>query len=249
MWQGKSVSVVLPTCSERDTIRRVINEVFSTGYVDEIVVVNNNAQEGTDQEVLKTKARLVYEKKQGFGYTVQRGLREAKNEYIILSEPDGTFAGQDIIKLLAYSDNFDVVFGTRTTREFIWAGANMGWFLRWGNYIVAKMLELLFNTPSLTDMGCTMRLIKKDALNKIQDRFTVGGSHFNPEFMILVFINKIKAVEIPINYKERAGESTITGNLIKAFFVGLRMIALTISYWFRYKIFRRSLSTNDKSAI
>ena len=28
---------------------------------------------------------------------------------------------------------------------FIWHGANMGLFLRWGNWAVAKMMEFLFN--------------------------------------------------------------------------------------------------------
>ena len=33
----------------------------------------------------------------------------------------------------AYTDEFDMVLGTRTTRELIWSQANMGWFLRVGN--------------------------------------------------------------------------------------------------------------------
>jgi hypothetical protein len=33
-----------------------------------------------------------------------------------------------------------VVFGSRTSRESIWAGATMGRFLRWGNWPVAPQL-------------------------------------------------------------------------------------------------------------
>ena len=54
------------------------------------------------------------------------------------------------------------MFGTRTTRELIWGGANMGWFLKWGNWAVAKMVEVLFNTSHLSDVGCTYRLIDRD---------------------------------------------------------------------------------------
>ena len=35
------------------------------------------------------------------------------------------------------------MFGTRTTREMIWGGANMGLFLKWGNWAVAKLVEAL----------------------------------------------------------------------------------------------------------
>ena len=66
------------------------------------------------------------------------------------------------MKLLVYSDECDVVFGTRTTRELIWHGANMAWFLRWGNWAVAKMIEVLFNTSHLSDVGCTYRLLRRD---------------------------------------------------------------------------------------
>ena len=41
------VSVVLMTYAERDSIRSVIEGFFDTGVVDEVLVVNNNAQDGT----------------------------------------------------------------------------------------------------------------------------------------------------------------------------------------------------------
>ena len=42
-----------------------------------------------------------------------------------------------------------MVCGTRTTRELIWEQANMGWFLRVGNWAVAKMVQVLYGGPSL----------------------------------------------------------------------------------------------------
>ena len=47
MWNGKRVSVVLMTYAERDSIREVIEGFFATGLVDEVLVVDNNAQPGT----------------------------------------------------------------------------------------------------------------------------------------------------------------------------------------------------------
>ena len=64
-----------------------------------------------------------------------------------------------MLKLLAYADDFDMVCGTRTTRELIWEQANMGWFLRIGNLAVAKLMQVLYDGPSLSDCGCTLRLI------------------------------------------------------------------------------------------
>ena len=236
MWKGKKVSVIFPTYNEKESIYDSINDFFANGYVDEIVVVNNNAAKGTSEEVRKTKAREVFEKKQGYGHAIIKGLKEAKGDLLIISEPDSTFVGDDVIKLLAYSDDFDAVFSTRTTKNMIWEGANMGIFLKWGNWAIAKLIEVMFNTTTLTDVGGSMRLLSRKSLSKIRKYFTVGDSHFGPEVMLLIIIKKIKFVEIPVNYRKRVGKSSVTGSKFKAFALGLQMISLVLHYrlksWF-----------------
>ena len=106
MWDTRTVSVVLMTYAEKDSIRRVILEFFATGVVDQVVVINNNAEPGTEREVMSTPALQVKEPKQGYGHASRRGLLEANGDLVVLAEPDGTFDAGDIHKLLANrSDN------------------------------------------------------------------------------------------------------------------------------------------------
>jgi glycosyltransferase involved in cell wall biosynthesis len=228
MYNGESISVIFPTFNEKESIKNAIDEFFATNLVDEIIVVNNNAAEGTSSEVAKTNAREIHEPRQGYGYALQKGMSEATGDIIILSEPDGTFSGHDIRKLLAYSEDVDVVFGTRTSTTFIWQGANMGLFLKWGNYFVGKMTEFLFNTTILTDVGCTMRLLRRNAYELVCKDFAVGSSHFGPHLMLLLITRGVKFVEIPVNYRQRIGESMVTGNFWKSFKLGIVMIAMVI---------------------
>ena len=65
-------------------------------------------------------------------------------------EADGTYTPDDVHKLLAYSDDFDVVCGTRTASLLIRAGAEMSFFTRYPNVLYAKAIEVLFNTANLT---------------------------------------------------------------------------------------------------
>ncbi len=224
------MSVIFPTYNEKDSIRAAIEEFQYNGIADEIIVVNNNAAAGTSEEVAKTSAREVFEPRQGYGAAIRRGFAEAEGDYIIVSEPDGTFRGKDIVKLLSYADDFDVVYGSRTVKELIWEGANMGIFLKWGNYSVAKMMEFLFNTTSLTDVGCTMRCINRKALKHIEPYFTVNGSFFGPEMMLLSILMKLRVIQIPVNYSKRVGTSSVTGNKWVAFRLGMRMIFLILEY-------------------
>jgi glycosyltransferase involved in cell wall biosynthesis len=230
MWNGKTVSVILMTYAERDSIRATIDGFYATGVVDEVLVVNNNAQDGTSEEVARTPAREVLEDRQGYGWASRRGLQEAQGDLLILAEPDGTFLPADIVKLLAYSDDCDAVFGTRTTRELIWSGANMGAFLKWGNWAVAKLVEALFNTSHLSDVGCTYKLISRPLAERLAPQFTVGGSHFGPELMLRVITSGARFVEVPVNYLPRVGKSAVTGDRLKAFVLGVRMMEFILAY-------------------
>jgi glycosyltransferase involved in cell wall biosynthesis len=230
MYGSKTVSVVLPAYNEAPYIRQAIEDFFSLGVVDEVVVVDNNSKDETAGEAGRTRATLIRESRQGYGYALRRGLRDATGDLVIMAEPDGTFMARDILKLLAYSDDFEMVCGTRTTRELIWTQANMRWFLRIGNLLVAKFLQLLYGGPSLSDCGCTMRLTHREALARIQDDMTVGGSHFLPEMVILGLKKKLRVIEVPVNYRRRVGESKITGTLAGTLRTGFRMIGIILKH-------------------
>jgi len=102
--------------------------------------------------------------------------------------------------------------------------------IAWILVVLLLGVLMLFRGPSLTDMGCGLRLIKREALQRIQPYFSVAGSHFAPEMTVLVLLAGIKMVEIPVNYCERTGISKITGVMWRAILVGLQMIGLILRY-------------------
>ena len=229
-WKSKKISLILPTYNELDSIKKVINKFSGLKIFFEIIVINNNASIGTSDEIAQTDAVEIHEKKQGYGSAILRGFYESKGDLIVVCEPDDTFVEEDIYKLLAYSDSFDVVYGSRTMNDMIWDGANMGWFLRFGNWSVAKLLQILFNTCSLTDVGCTYRLVKRSSMLKILKKSKVLSNFFGPEMMLISILLNLKIIQIPINYRERVGMSSVTGSFKKAFILGLQMILLILKF-------------------
>jgi glycosyltransferase involved in cell wall biosynthesis len=232
---GHRVSVVFPAFNEEAGIAQAVADFGAIEAVDEVLVIDNNSRDATASRAAAAGARVVTESRQGYGNALRRGLAEAQGEYVVLAEPDGTFMGKDVLKLLAYADDFDLVLGTRTTRELIWHGANMGWQLRWGNWLVAKLLQVIFGGPSLSDCGCTLRLIRRGAAQRMLPRFTVGGSHFLPEMVCLALLARLRVVEVPVNYRTRVGESKITGSMKTTVRVGTYMVRLIL----RYRLFGR----------
>ena len=245
MWNGKSLSVVLPTYNEKDSIAEVVNQFAALGLVDEIIVVNNNAAEGTSDEVAKTVAREVIETRQGYGAAIKRGLREANTDLIAICEPDGTFKPADLHKLLAFQPECDYVIGSRTVSNFIWEGANMGWFLQWGNWAVAKMVEVLYNTSYLSDVGCTFRVMSREQADMILDKSRLDGSAYGLEMLLLAVIMRSKLVQVPVNYQQRVGVSSVTGDFGKTLKLGFEMIGLVFRMWVTRRRIRRGYQPGE----
>ncbi len=223
-WRHKSLSVVLPTYNEKDSIAECIRGFERILEVDQVIVVNNNAAAGTSQEVATTGAREVFEPAQGYGAAIRRGLREADTDLVAVCEPDGTFEPEDLRKLLAFMPECEFVIGSRTVATFIWDGANMGWFLRWGNWAVAKLVEVLFNTSSLSDVGCTFRVMTREHAERVVAESHVDGSAEGLEMLLLSALWRAPMVQVPVNYRPRVGVSSVTGDLSTAVALGITML-------------------------
>lgn len=228
MWEGKSLAVVLPTYNEKDSIADIIRRFEALGFVDEVLVVNNNASSGTSEEVASTGAREVVETAQGYGAAIRRGLREVDADLVCICEPDGTFNPEDLRKLLPFTVECELVVGSRTVSSFIWEGANMGLFLQWGNWAVAKLIEVLYNTGYLSDVGCTFRVLSRRCIEDISPEFTMTGSSFGLEMLLVALLRRIKVVQLPVNYHPRVGHSSVTGDLGKTITLGLQMIGMVL---------------------
>jgi glycosyltransferase involved in cell wall biosynthesis len=220
---------LLPTYREKDSIKEIILKFEALGICDEIIVVNNNAEFGTSEELVGTSAIEYLEKIQGYGAAIKRGIKESNGDFVVICEPDSTFEPSDLLKLLPFTDRCNSVYGSRTIDNYIWTGANMGLFLKWGNWFVAKMLEVLFNTAYLSDVGCTFRIIRKESLNKLNFSKFANDGRFGMELLLASVMIKDSVVQVPVNYLPRIGISGYTGNHLGAAKLGLRMISLILN--------------------
>lgn len=229
MWNGQRLAVVLPTYNEHLSIAECIRDFEALGIVDEIVVVNNNAHPDTSSAVEPTSAREVHEVVQGYGAAIRRGLDETRGaDLVCVCEPDGTFVAADLLKLLPFTTDADLVLGSRTVQTFIFSGANMGRFLRYGNWAVAKLAEVVYDTVSLSDVGCTFRVLRRSAVDHLTPYFRGTGSSFGLEMVLVAARHRLPMVQIPVHYRERVGESSVTGSPLKALQLGLQMITMCV---------------------
>lgn len=244
MWNDKSVTLVLPTYRERDSIRRVLEDFLRTGLIDEIIVVDNNAEEGTDEELRRIefdRLTILHEERQGYGFALRKGLLAATGDLIVSIEPDGTYVGRDMRRFLVFSDDFPVVLGSRTihkTRNKDW-----GFWRREANILCGMMIHVLFQTNTITDIGCTYKLLHRDVLPRLAPSWVHGSSLFATDVLLSVVSRDIPFIEIPVTFRERSGDSAVLGNraaLARLALLGLGQILEAWIVWLRRRLFQRS---------
>lgn len=200
MWGKKTVAVIIPSREENRTIFDVIQDFDSTGYVDEILVVSDNPNPIIEEQIKNTRAKFIKQKISGFGAAVKTGFSSTNADLLILTEANRTYKGKDILKLLSYSDDFDVVFGTRTHLPLIQKGSGMNLTRRIVDGFLGRLVSVLFLSSTLSDIGCPVRLTNKKGWKKVSEECKSNDELFLAQWLIAAAKNKVRFIEIPVNF-------------------------------------------------
>jgi dTDP-glucose pyrophosphorylase len=211
-----SISVIVPTLNEAHSIAYVIRDFIDIPQVAEVLVMDNRSADGTAQIARQAGARVISRPLAGYGEAVHRGLNAAVGDILVIVEGDYSFRAADLPKLLEYLKDADLVLGTRTTRQLIAQGANMGWLTRIGNRIMAKYMEILWFWLKLrfTDLGCSYRAIWKQEWLGIEKAMHRSDLSFAMDFIIELVKARKNCIEVPVSYHPRfGGQSKHSKNL------------------------------------
>lgn len=220
------VSVIIPAYNEAESIGYVVRDFKSV--VDEVFVINNSSTDDTAVRAAEAGARVETVQLKGYGDTIRYGLDHAEGDILVVVEADYSFRSRDLRKLIEYLKDADMIVGTRTTRELVQQGTNMHGLVRWGNVIVAKLLEILWweHQPRFTDVGCTYRVLWKETYRAIRPLLQAVGPELSPEMMIAVMEAGRRVIEVPISYHERiGGQSKHSASYAAVTRTALRMLA------------------------
>ncbi len=218
----KSLSIILPAYNEEKTIGNFITELKSLNKFEEIICVDNNSKDNTKEEIIINQGKYYLETQQGFGAAVKKGCDMNKSDYFLICEPDASFSVSDVEKFLEKLDQgHEIVFGSRTNQI-------QKLYLKFGNIIYAKIIQILFNGPNITDVGCSFRLVKKEVYLSFCDQIRFSGPEFQVELTLNLIKNYKNIIEIPVKYKQRIGNSNYTGNFFGSLKVALSMFKVII---------------------
>jgi glycosyltransferase involved in cell wall biosynthesis len=204
------VSVVIPCLNEAENIEECVaaarTALRAMGVPGEVVVADNGSEDDSAQLAERAGARVVVERRRGYGSAYLAGFAAARGRYIVMADADLTYDFNEIPRFVAaLEEGAEMVIGDRMGN--IQPGA-MPWLHRYvGNPILTGLLNLFFST-GVKDAHCGMRALRREVLPALDLRTT--GMEFASEMVIRAAKANLKIAEFPIEYHPRGGESKLS---------------------------------------
>jgi len=210
------VSIIIPTYKEKDNISKLFNRilnVFKTNKINgEIIVVDDNSQDGTEEVVNKYikdnyPVKLIVRKdERGLASACLQGFKKAKGNIILVMDADFQHPPEKIPELInSIQKGADIAIASRYAQ-----GGSTGEFSR-GRNLVSKGASVLANMffkeiKNIKDKESGFFAFKKEVI----DGINLKPKGYKILLEILILGNYEKIVEIGYEFGKRsAGESKL----------------------------------------
>ncbi|MCS7029231.1 MAG: polyprenol monophosphomannose synthase [Bacteroidia bacterium] len=235
------VLVIIPTYNEVENIERMLHAVMQLDTPIDVLVVDDNSQDGTADAVKNTMLRYPNRiflaqraGKLGLGTAYIHGFKWAlQKDYEFICEMDADFSHNpaDLPRLVqACINGADVAIGSRYKK-----GVNV---INWPmsrvlmSYFASKYVKFITRLP-VHDATAGFVCYRREVLEKIDlDSVKFVGYAFQIEMKFKAWKHGFILEEIPIIFTDRtAGQSKMSMKIFLEAFFGV--IKLKVSSWFK----------------
>jgi glycosyltransferase involved in cell wall biosynthesis len=193
------VSLVIPCLNEERTLAACIDKAlaaFKTAEISgEVLVADNGSTDNSVRIAWQHGARVVHAGIKGYGSALRKGIAEARGEFIIMGDADGSHDFSEIPRFVGkWREGHDFVVGNRFRGEI--KGGAMSWHHRHlGTPVLSWLLNLFFGA-GVEDINCGMRGLTKYLAHQLDFRTT--GMEFASESLIKAAKAQAQIAEVPI---------------------------------------------------
>jgi glycosyltransferase involved in cell wall biosynthesis len=218
-----TVSVIMPALNEQESITAVISAIPRSGegyYVAEVLVIDGDSHDDTPALAAAAGAKVITEPRRGYGRACATGAACAQGDVLVFLDADGADDPTNMAQLidLILTRRADMVLGSRLGGR-IQHGA-MPWHQRWGNWLCAGMINLLYH-QRLTDLS-PFRAVRAEKLAGLPMKEMTYG--YPVEMIVKAARQKWGVDEVPVGYSPRLGgrskiSGTAKGSILAAYYI------------------------------
>jgi len=213
-------TLVIPTLNEAASIAHVLRlfrhaaaeanaTIFHGQPIEwEVLVVDGASEDGTAAIAEAEGARVLIERRRGYGRAYQTGFAAARGEVIATSDGDATYPVETVPGLVKklLDEHLDFITGNRFAYLDRKAMSTMH---RVGNTALNVFVGVAFHQylkdipEGLRDSQSGFWVFRRELLGKFH--LTQDGMAFSEELKIEAILSRVRFLEVPIQYRERWG--------------------------------------------
>lgn len=197
------LTVSMITMNEEKAVAKVVGDIRGVVPDAEILLVDSS-KDRTAEIAQELGCRVIKQfPPQGYGPAMDRAVREAHGEIVVTLDCDDTYPVEVIPQLVALIDQgYDLVNTTRVHKR--------PKAMPFANFLANRVFALgarILHGLKTTDVHSGMRAYRKSMIDQVQ--WTAKGAALPVDMFIIPFRRGFKVTEIPIDYRERIGTTTL----------------------------------------
>lgn len=224
------IVVIIPALNEEEAIGAVIQEI-PVGLVAEVIVANNGSTDGTSERARQAGATVVDQPQPGYGNACLKAMEHLASQseepdIVVFLDGDHSDHPEEMQLLIdpIINEGMDMVIGSRNL-----GGAEKGSITPqqiFGNWLATFLLKLIYGVK-FSDLG-PFRAIRYSSLLalRMEDR----NYGWTVEMQIKAAKQKMKTSEVSVRYRNRIGQSKVSGTIKGSVMAGYKIIKTLFKY-------------------
>lgn len=201
------LSIIIPAHNEENRLPSTLEQVFAflkqQSFPAEVIVVENGSSDHT-YEIAQSFAQqhenlgVIQNDWRGKGLAIQRGVKEARGNYIFFCDADLSMPVEEINKFIPPQlSNVDIAIASREAPGAV--RYNEPYYRHLTGRVFNTLIRLLV-LPNLQDTQCGFKCLRAEVARDIFRYQTLTGWAFDVELLYIAQHHGYKIVEIPIDW-------------------------------------------------
>jgi glycosyltransferase involved in cell wall biosynthesis len=225
VFNEQTVKVIIPALNEASSIGKVITAIPK--WVDEIIVVDNGSTDKTFDVAKEHGANVVKEPRRGYGQACLTGMATVGNcDIIVFLDADFSDYPEEmnlLVEPIAQKEA-EMVIGSRVKSSK--AAQVLTPVQRFGNALACRLIRLFWG-GKFSDLG-PFRAIRWSSLQRLAMNDRNYGWTIEMQIKAVRLGMNIK--EVPVSYRQRIGQSKISGTVKGSIMAGSKILWTIMKY-------------------
>ena len=197
------LTVSMITMNEEGAVAKVIHDIRRVAPDAEVLLVDSS-KDRTAEIAQELGCRVIKQfPPQGYGPAMDRAVREASGDVVITLDCDDTYPVEAIPEMMRLiGEGYDLVNTTR-----VWRRPKA---MPFANFLANRVFALgarILHGLKTTDVHSGMRAYRKTMIDNVQ--WIAKGAALPVDMYVIPYRRGYRTVEIPIDYRERIGTTTL----------------------------------------